>query len=206
MAVRAVTRASLAGEPGDGPKVAMCHYQEGEGTYKYRRLPEPAANAHLKNHELDYLVDTTRDTANCGESGNVCPSAPDACSVPVREDGTCGFAPVECADDGNECTVTTCDPTLGSVSETVVDETVCNDGSGVCVSGICTTPEPVIGSGSSDETTTRHGRHRPCRVVPVLIGDQRGPPAGSRDRILIAIGILLPRRHSQAVRHGFAKP
>lgn len=33
------------------PKVAVCHFSEEEGTWLLKQLPEPAAQAHLRNHD-----------------------------------------------------------------------------------------------------------------------------------------------------------
>lgn len=136
-------------------RVGVCHRTK-EGTYKYLRLPEPAARAHARRHGDAINVDLTSDVTNCGECGNNCVVA-DACTVASCADSACADAPVVCPDDNNECMTSSCDSETGCANTPVEDGfscTVvtcqdespctggtCQDGSscttGTCQSGVC---------------------------------------------------------------------
>jgi photosystem II stability/assembly factor-like uncharacterized protein len=80
----------------------------------------------------------------CGE--NLCKGVDcddgDACTVGTCDyvDGTCDFTPVVC-DDHEECTEDTCDPTDGCVFAAVEDGTECGGpGYGMCEAGSCVAP------------------------------------------------------------------
>ena len=118
-------------------RVGVCHRRD-DGTYKYLSLPEPAARAHSRHGDA-INVDLTSDGANCGTCGNAC-VAPDICTVASCTDGACTTTPVVCEDDGNECTMSTCDPNAGGCTTTaVLDGQSCGT-AGSCQAGVCQEP------------------------------------------------------------------
>lgn len=79
-------------------------------------------------------------TSDCGhefnavvcDDGDVC-SIGDFCSA-----GACaGGARIACVDDGDPCTVESCDAALGCVSDTAPDGTSCDTGTDACTSSAC---------------------------------------------------------------------
>ena len=79
----------------------------------------------------------------CGE--NLCKDVVcddgDACTVGTCDyvDGTCDFTPIVC-DDYETCTEDTCDPADGCVFTAVEDGTVCDGPYGMCEAGSCVAP------------------------------------------------------------------
>jgi len=122
-------------------KVGVCH-ATGDVKQPYRLITvsDRSLKGHLKHG--DYVAtDMTSDVNNCGGCGATCDTPADACSTVSCVDGMCMTTDTDC-DDGNECTIDSCDLETGCVHSPVADEDLVacgEDGTGVCVAGTCQT-------------------------------------------------------------------
>ena len=111
--------------------------------------------------------DNCNDTVDEGAASEECSNACTATAQCVR--GTCVTTPIDC-EDGNPCTINTCDPTLGCQSMELPNGTSCSDGNvctgeEICNDGVCSNP-PDLDCDDDDSCTS----------------DSCTPPIGCRNR------------------------
>jgi hypothetical protein len=124
--------ASLDAGQGGGPDAALDAGQGGD--------PDASLDAG-EGGEPDAAVDGGTDAGGeCGVPGDCPDTVP--CAVKDCLLSQCGYTadPTLCEDDGNDCTVATCDLVTGCGSQNIADGTPCSAGD--CLAGTCTPPPP----------------------------------------------------------------
>ena len=116
----------LAGSAGAAAdKVTICHFPPGTpGNFQTIAIAPSALPAHLGHHDFGGPCEN-----DCTLLGSVCDDG-NSCTVDTcNADGTCAHsAPTDC-NDGNPCTADSCDPDTGAcVTTPVSTSTTCDDG------------------------------------------------------------------------------
>jgi hypothetical protein len=119
---------------GPPPKVEICHYPPDDPTgFQTINIPQPALASHLAHGDVGGPCPN-----NCNLVGGSCDDG-NACTVDTcNPNGTCSYAePTDC-NDSSPCTTDSCDPTTGDcVNEPVTEPTVCDDGNACTDSDVC---------------------------------------------------------------------
>ncbi len=106
-------------------KVTICHFPPGNpGNFQTITIAPSALPAHLGHHDFGGPCEN-----DCTLLGSVCDDG-NSCTVDTcNADGTCAHsAPTDC-NDGNPCTADSCDPDTGAcVTTPVSTSTTCDDG------------------------------------------------------------------------------
>lgn len=116
-----------------GSKAEVCHIPPGNSAnFHTITVSEKAMVAHLAHGDLE---------ASCGTYAGVLCDDGDMCTQDRFYDGTetCEANISVDTDDGNSCTVDSCDSATGNVNTALADGTACDDGSGasICSGGVC---------------------------------------------------------------------
>ncbi len=117
----------LAGSAGAAAadKVTICHFPPGNpGNFQTITIAPSALPAHLGHHDFGGPCEN-----DCTLLGSICDDG-NSCTVDTcNGDGTCAHAsPTDC-NDGNPCTADSCDPGTGAcVTTPVSTSTTCDDG------------------------------------------------------------------------------